>query len=164
MNILIGTVFIWGAAIWAVRHLAKTAPSAMPEMVRRARQTFLFMLPRLLVGLVGAGFLAALLPGEFVRNWLSAQSGLQGILLATVFGALTPGGPFVAFAIGASALKAGAGAGALVAYVSAWSVVSLVRTLSYEVPLMGRVFTRTRLLMSLPIPVVLGLCASLLVH
>lgn len=161
MNILIGTVLIWGAAAWAIRHLHRTAPEARPELYRRAGQTFLFMLPRLAVGLIGAGFLAALLPEAFVQRWLSAQSGLQGILLATGFGVLTPGGPFVAFAIGASALKAGAGAGALVAYVTSWSLVSMVRTLSYEVPLMGRRFTLLRVLISLPAPILLGLFASL---
>ncbi|MCR8546927.1 hypothetical protein M4578_03735 [Salipiger sp. P9] len=162
MNILIGTILIWGAALWALAHLNRTAPEARPELYRRATETFLFMLPRLVVGLVGAGFLAALLPEAFVQRWLSAQSGLQGILIASGFGLLTPGGPFVAFAIGASALKAGAGAGALVAYITAWSLVSMVRTLSYEVPLMGRQFTLARVLISLPAPILLGLCASLL--
>lgn len=161
MNILIGTILIWGAAVFAVRHLQRTAPAEMPQLWRKARRTFVFMLPRVLAGLLGAGFLAALLPAQLVDRWFGAEAGLTGILLATLFGAVTPGGPFVAFAIGASAIKAGAGAGALVAYVSAWSVVCLLRTISYEVPLMGIAFTRTRLLATLPAPVALGVAAHL---
>lgn len=162
MNILIGTVLIWIAAFFAVRHLRRTAPAAMPRLWQQSLQTFLFMLPRVLAGLLGAGFLAALLPAALVDRWFGADAGVTGILLATLFGAVTPGGPFVAFAIGASAIKAGAGAGALVAYVSSWSVVCLLRTISYEVPLMGASFTRIRLLVSLPVPVLLGLAAHVI--
>lgn len=76
-----------------------------------------------------------------------------------MFGVVSPGGPFVAFAIGAAALKAGCGSGALIAYVTAWSLFALTRTLSYELPLLGIGFLRLRTILSLPVPVLLGLIA-----
>lgn len=123
---------------------------------------FLFMVPRILAGLIGAGFLAALLPQQMVARAFGAEAGLTGILLGTLFGALSPGGPFVALAIGAAALKAGSGTGALIAYITSWSLFALTRTLSYEVPIMGARFTRLRLLLALPAPILLGLLAHLI--
>ncbi|MEM9429321.1 MAG: hypothetical protein AAGA32_07465 [Pseudomonadota bacterium] len=159
MNILIGTVLIWAAALWVIRRLAREE-GRMTVFGRRARETFLYILPRVAVGLLSAGFLAALLPEERVEALFGASAGVLGLLLASVFGAITPGGPFVVFAIGASALKAGASEGAIVAYVSAWSVVCITRTLTYEVAMMGAAFTRVRILVSLPVPIILGLIVN----
>lgn len=160
MNILIGTVLIWAGAFWALSYLRRTAPEAMDDLRPKAMNTFLYMVPRIFVGVAGAGFLAALLPAGFVRDWLGAGSGLTGIALSAVFGALTPGGPFIAFAIGASALKAGAGIGALIAYVTAWSMFALLRTLSYELSLMGAPFVGLRFAVSAPVPLLLGILAG----
>jgi len=155
VNILIGTVAIWAGVLWVIRRLSREE-GRLAELRVRARATFLYILPRVLVGLLSAGFLAALLPEALVARWFGDAAGFSAVVLASVFGALTPGGPFVAFAIGASALKAGAGSGALVAYVTAWSIAALTRTLTYEVSMMGGRFTRIRLLVSAPVPLVLG--------
>lgn len=159
MNILIGTILIWAGALWGLHRVRTTAPEQMGTVLAKSRAMFLFMVPRIFAGLVGAGFLAALLPQDMVASAFGADAGLTGVLLGTVFGALSPGGPFVALAIGAAALKAGAGSGALIAYVTSWSLFALTRTLSYELPMMGAGFTRLRFLLSLPVPIVLGLLA-----
>ncbi len=156
MNILIGTVLIWAVALWCLKRLRDDAPERMGELRERVRELFVYMLPRIFIGLAGAGFLAALLPEQAIGRIFGAEAGLMGVLIACLAGAVTPGGPFVAFAIGASALKAGAGAAALVAYVSAWSVICLNRSLTYEAPMMGGAFLRSRLLVSWPVPLVLG--------
>lgn len=64
MNILIGTLLIWGGALWSLLHLRRTMPDRLPEVARRTREMVLFMVPRILAGLIGAGFLAALLPQD----------------------------------------------------------------------------------------------------
>lgn len=157
MNVLIGTVIIWMAAIWLIAHLKQTQPDKLPEVFSRARMLFIFMLPRVLIGLVGAGFLAALLPAELVEQAFGQSAGVSGVLLGTAFGVITPGGPFTAFAVSAAALKAGAGLGALLAYITSWSVFCLLRTIVYESSFMGARFAAQRVLISLPFVVVLGL-------
>ena len=163
MNIVIGTVLIWGAAIWMLRHLRRTAPERMPVLRREARRTFLIMLPRTIIGLSGAGFVAALLPEDLMRTAFGAGSGMAGVALATLAGALVPGGPVVAFAVAAAALKAGAGVSALLSFVTAWCVFSLTRTLTHETAMMGWPFLRLRLLVSWPVPLAVGM-VSLLAH
>ncbi|MBY5971567.1 permease [Ferrimonas balearica] len=160
MNILIGSVIIWAGALWALARVQRDHASELRTVWTISLDTFVFMLPRLMLGLISAGFLALLLPEAFVQRFLGDSAGFAGLLIASVFGALTPGGPFVAFAIGASALKAGATFGALTAYVTAWCIYSILRIMSYEVPMMGGRFTKVRLLYSLPVPVVLGLVAQ----
>ena len=156
MNILIGTFLLWALALAMLSRLRRTAPDTVAELRARAFSTMAFMVPRLVVGLIGAGFMAELLPVGRIEQMFGESAGLSGIGLASVFGALTPGGPFVAFAIGAAALKAGAGWAALMAYVTAWSVMNLNRSIAYELPLMGRRFLLLRSAISLPLPLLLG--------
>lgn len=156
MNILIGTILLGlaAAAIW--RHLRRTNPDALPEIAARSRNTVIFMVPRIFAGLIGAGFMAALLPVDQIERLFGDNSGALGVALASVAGILTPGGPFVAFAIGASALKAGATLPPMMAYITAWSVLNVNRTLTYEIPFMGRRLTWIRLLASIPAPLLIG--------
>lgn len=162
MNILVGTVLIWAGALWCLHRLRKTAPEQMPEVFSQVWSLFLFMIPRIFAGLIGAGFLAALLPHDVVASAFGSEAGVLGILLGAICGALSPGGPFVALAIGAAALKAGCGAGALIAYVTGWCIFAVTRTMSYELPMLGVGFTRLRLVLSLPVPVILGVLAHLI--
>ena len=82
-----------------------------------------------------------------VRN-----SGLLGVLIATLGGALTPGGPVVGFSIGAAALKSGAGAPQVIAYSTAWALYAIHRLVIWEVPMMPARVVWLRALVSLPLP------------
>ena len=162
MNILIGSLMLWLVAIYLLVRLRARDPDRLPEAFERAGQTVLFVLPRVAVGLLGAGFLGAILPQDDVARWFGQDAGWLAVLLASGVGAVTPGGPFVVFAIGAGALKAGATEAALIAYVSAWSVIAINRSLVYELPILGGSFLARRIALSLPVPLVLGAVAQML--
>ncbi|ARE41643.1 hypothetical protein RGUI_3502 [Rhodovulum sp. P5] len=156
MNILIGTVLLWILALVLLRKLWRESPEHLAPLFARTRKTMTFMMPRVVAGLVGAGFMAELLPVDHIDQYFGDAAGFGGVVLATALGAATPGGPFVAFAIGAAALKAGAAWAPLIAYVTSWSVMNLNRTIAYELPLMGRRFVLLRSAVSLPMPLILG--------
>ena len=80
------------------------------------------------------------------------SSGLLGVLIATLGGALTPGGPVVGFSIGAAALKSGAGAPQVIAYSTAWALYAIHRLVIWEVPMMPARVVWLRALVSLPLP------------
>jgi hypothetical protein len=63
----------------------------------------------------------------------------------------------VGFSVGAAALKAGAGLPAIVAYVTAWSLISLNRILVWERVLMPEDVVWKRVALSLPLPPIAGL-------
>ena len=113
--------------------------------------------PQLALGFLMAGFIQVVIPSHVIGNWMGEGSGLRGILLGTVAGALAPGGPFVQFPLLAALHKSGATLGPIAAFVTAWSMIPLMRTMIYEIPLLGMPFTVARFALSFPLPVIIGL-------
>jgi uncharacterized membrane protein YraQ (UPF0718 family) len=112
---------------------------------------------RLLLGFLIAGMVQVLVPPEVIVGWMGAGSGFRGILVGTVAGAFTPGGPYVHFPIIAALQNSGAGMGPLAAYITAWALIPIHRTLVWELPFLGHDFVFSRLLVSLLAPIVIGL-------
>jgi uncharacterized membrane protein YraQ (UPF0718 family) len=112
--------------------------------------------PQLLLGFLMAGLATVLVPSETIARYVGEGSGLQGLAIATVAGAVTPGGPFLQFPLVAALLRAGASEGAVVAYLTAWSLLGMQRVLVWELPVMGPLFAGTRWIVSFLIPVLLG--------
>jgi hypothetical protein len=125
---------------------------------------FIFLLPRIGIGVIGSGFVAEALPNEWVAPWLGPESGFFGVVIATLGGALTPGGPVVGFSIGAAALKSGAGAPQVIAYSTAWALYAIHRLLIWEVPLMPARVVWLRAAVSVPLPFMAAALAMLLAH
>lgn len=123
---------------------------------------FLRLLPRIGVGVIGSGFIAEVLPKALVAPWLGPESGFLGVIIATLGGALTPGGPVVGFSIGAAALKSGAGAPQVIAYSTAWALYAIHRLVMWEVPLMPARVVWLRAAVSLPLPFIAAASAMLL--
>ena len=97
------------------------------DSAREGALDFIKLMPRIMLGVVGAGYIAALLPQEVVGRWLGADSGITGIAIAMIGGALTPGGPVIGFSVGAAALKGGAGTPQVIAYCTAWALFAVQR-------------------------------------
>ncbi len=81
------------------------------------------MLPKVLAGCLIGAFVTLLLPRETVSHWVGAESALRGILIATVAGAILPGGPFTIYPVAGAFLAAGADAGAACAFVISWTLL-----------------------------------------
>jgi uncharacterized membrane protein YraQ (UPF0718 family) len=110
---------------------------------------------------LAAGLAEVLVPREWVGRALGADSGLRGLLLASAAGALTPAGPFVSMPIAVALLRAGAGTAPVVAYVTAWMLISLHRLVAWEMPIMGTRFSLLRFGVCLALPMLAGLGARL---
>jgi hypothetical protein len=123
---------------------------------------FIRLLPRIGAGVVGSGFIAEVLPKALVASWIGPESGFLGVLLATVGGALTPGGPVVGFSIGAAALKGGAGAPQVIAYSTAWALYAIHRLVIWEVPMMPPRLVWLRAAVSVPLPFIAAAIAMAL--
>lgn len=128
-----------------------------------AKDQFLAILPALTVGILGAGFVAALMPPELAETYLGEGAGAAGYAIAYAIGVLTPGGVVVGFALGAAAIKAGASVPIVVVYVTAWALVSLNRLLIWELATVPKKVIVERLIVSAPVPILTGLVMELLV-
>jgi hypothetical protein len=122
---------------------------------------FIRLLPRIGIGVVGSGYIAEVLPKALIAPWLGPESGLIGVIIATIGGALTPGGPVVGFSIGAAALKSGAGAPQVIAYSTAWALYAIHRLVMWEVPMMPARIVWLRAAVSLPLPFIAAVLAML---
>jgi uncharacterized membrane protein YraQ (UPF0718 family) len=158
--------FDWSAAVIAT--LAIT--SAIVVFVRDGQARFLeiltddlglfgVMLPNVLAGCFIGAFVTLLLPREKVAHWVGAESGIGGILIATVAGAIMPGGPFTIYPVAGAFLAAGADAGAACAFVISWTLIGYTRAIVWELPFFGLEFVSWRILFSLPLPILAGLMA-----
>src|SRR5436189_5963842 len=86
------------------------------EGAREGATDFLRLLPKVLLGVVGSGYVAAVMPADITAQYLGPESGFLGVTIAIFAGAFTPGGPVVGFSIGAAAVEARAGRPPLFAY------------------------------------------------
>ena len=134
----------------------------LTDGLREGAIEFVKLLPRIAIGVVGSGFIAEVLPKSLIAPWLGPESGLTGVLIATLGGALTPGGPVVGFSIGAAALKGGAGAPQVIAYTTAWALYAIPRLVMWEVPMMPARIVWLRAMVSLPLPFIAAAAAIVL--
>ena len=114
------------------------------------------VVPRIVAAMLIAGLVQVLLPRDHVVRWIGARSGTRGLIIAAAAGAITPGGPMTSFPVVAALYGAGADRGALVAYVTSWSLLGLHRVLVWEAPFLGKDFVLTRLAASLVLPIIAG--------
>lgn len=119
------------------------------------------ILPLLIFAFIVAGMVQVLLPHETLSRWIGEESGLRGIIIGTVAGGVTPGGPYVSLPVVAGLLKAGAGLGTLIAFLTAWSLWAVAR-LPLEIGILGWRFTFIRLACTFFFPPIAGLLAQFL--
>lgn len=134
----------------------------LDDGVREGLWEFIRLLPRIGAGVIGSGFIAEVLPKALVASWIGPGSGFIGVLIATLGGALTPGGPVVGFSIGAAALKGGAGAPQVIAYSTAWALYAIHRLVIWEVPMMPPRLVWLRAAVSVPLPFIAAAIAMAL--
>jgi uncharacterized membrane protein YraQ (UPF0718 family) len=119
------------------------------------------IIPLLVFAFIMAGLVQVLLPKDLLSNWVGASSGMRGIIIGTLAGAVTPGGPYVSLPIVAGLLSAGAGIGTMVAFLTSWSLWAVAR-LPMEIGIIGWKFTLIRILSVLIFPPLAGLLANII--
>jgi uncharacterized membrane protein YraQ (UPF0718 family) len=111
----------------------------------------------LLLGFLLAGLVDVLVPQRVLLGWLGGESLGRGILIGWGAGLAMPGGPYVFFPVAANLFKKGAAAGPLITLLTAKTLVSPVRTLTYEAPLLGWPLTLARFVPGVLLPPLMGL-------
>jgi uncharacterized membrane protein YraQ (UPF0718 family) len=127
--------------------------------LRAALDMTVQILPLLILAFIVAGLVQALLPKEELARWVGAESGLRGLIIGTVAGAVAPGGPYVSLPIAAGLLSAGASVGTMVAFLTGWSLWAFSR-LPMEVGILGWRLALIRLACTFFFPPIAGLLAQ----
>lgn len=158
--------FDWSTAVIATLVVGCAVHVYLRDGQQRALQILIddldlfgAMLPKVLAGCLIGAFVALLLPRELVARWLGGESGLVGLLIATVAGTIFPGGPITIYPVAAALLAVGADAGVAVAFVTSWTLMGYSRALVWELPFFGPDFVMWRIIAAVPLPIIGGLLA-----
>jgi hypothetical protein len=149
---LIIDLMLWGSVAALAFLVWRRGRAVLVSAAREGTMDFINIVPRIGLGVIGSGYIAAVIPQEVITGWLGPDSGWLGVLAAVVAGAATPGGPVVGFSIGAVALKVGGGPPQVIAYVVAWALFAFQRLILWEIPFMPAKFVWFRAAVSLPFP------------
>lgn len=131
------------------------------EGLKAGWKQFAGILPILLAAFILAGMLEALIPEEFVKEWLAKEAGMRGVFLGTLGGMLLAMGPYASFPIIASVYGSGAGLGTTISLVTGWTILNLTR-LPFEGGILGMRFFLQRTLLGLPFCLIVGTAAHLI--
>lgn len=110
----------------------------------------------LALGFLLAGLIEVLIPAATISRWLGSDRPGQGILVGWIAGLAMPGGPYLFFPVAAKLFDSGASPGALITFLTAKTLVSPVRTLTYEAPLLGWPLTLARFIPGVLLPPLMG--------
>ena len=127
--------------------------------IKTAFQIIMETLPLLIFAFIVAGLVQTLLPKDLISKWVGVESGIRGIIIGTLAGGLTPGGPYVSLPVVAGLIKTGAGTGTMVAFLTSWSLWAVSR-LPMEFGILGWEFTVIRLISTFFFPPCAGFIAN----
>jgi len=119
------------------------------------------LIPLIITATLIAGLVQAGISKEVIADFLGKEAGLKGIALGSLLGSLVPGGPYVIFPLLGGLYRAGAGIGTLIAFVTAWSLISLAR-IPMEVAFLGTKIVALRLALCVILPIVVGLLGEMI--
>ncbi|MEO3474487.1 permease [Roseomonas sp. CAU 1739] len=159
-----GQAFLWVVALVALGFCLRRGPGTLRRVGVETGQSLVKILPLFAVALPMAAFLAELMPADAAVAWIGPDSGPMGVVIASLAGGFMPGGPFVTFPLVLAFAKAGAGVPQMAALITGWSIFAVHRIISWEYPLLGWRFVAMRMVSALPLPIIAGLLAELVVE
>ena len=131
------TYFLYGVSVVLlgisfVKDKEKTALS-----LKRAWKMFVNVLPQFVAILLLVGLLLAVVTPETIQRIIGADSGLLGMFITSLFGAITLVPVLIAFPVAAELLNNGAGITQIVVFISTLTMVGFV-TLPMEIKYLGK--------------------------
>ena len=75
---------LWVIALVLGLIAASRSRTLLRDSAREGVVDCVRLLPRIMLGVVGAGYIAALLPQEVVGRWLGEDSGVMGLCIAVI--------------------------------------------------------------------------------
>jgi len=109
------------------------------------------------------GFLVAFLPSAFISKTIGRNAGIEGVILAAIFGSVVLIQAFIAFPLAGSFLRQGASITAIAAFVTTLVMVGVL-TAPLEVKFFGKKFTLWRNSLSFIFAIVIALLMGVILR
>lgn len=113
----------------------------------------MLILPAIMVIL---GLFAVWVPKELIGKYLGHASGIKGIILALILGALPTGPLYIAFPMAAALLAKGAKRSNIIIFLSAWACIKIPQEM-VELRFLGLEFMLLRLALTITFVVIMGI-------
>jgi uncharacterized membrane protein YraQ (UPF0718 family) len=124
------------AAILLGVSFAKDRKKTILSLIR-AWKMFIGVLPQFIAILLLIGLLLAIVTPEMIQRVIGAESGLLGMLITSLLGAVTLVPALIAFPVAAELLNNGAGITQIAVFISTLTMVGFV-TLPMEIKYLGK--------------------------
>ena len=86
-------ILLWGSLAGVSIIAWRQDKTVLTSALRNGGMDFINIVPRIALGVIGSGFIAAIIPSEVIVGGLGPDTGWLGVATAVVAGAATPGGP-----------------------------------------------------------------------
>ncbi len=149
---------IWillGATLAIAALLLLSFPEERRAVINTIWNYFTEMMLILPAVMILLGLLEVWVPRDIVVRYLGESSGVKGVFLAIVLGALPSGPLYVAFPIAASLLNKGARVSNIIVFLSAWACIKMPQEM-VELQFLGLRFMVTRLLLTIVFVIIMG--------
>ena len=131
-------------------------PEKRGDVIEISLEFFVEMILILPAVMVLMGLFTVFVPKDLVVRYLGRESGLRGIFIAILMGALPTGPLYIAFPIASALLKKGARISNIVVFLTAWSCIKLPQEL-VELEFLGFRFMLARLVLTGIFAIFMGL-------
>ena len=82
MMFLIVNLLLWVLVAALALTAAVRSKALFREGATEGARDFVMLLPRIMIGVVGSGYVAAIMPEDLITTWIGPKSGLLGITTA----------------------------------------------------------------------------------
>lgn len=113
----------------------------------------MLILPAIMVIL---GLFAVWVPKELIGKYLGSTSGVKGIIISIILGALPTGPLYIAFPMAAALLAKGAKRSNIIIFLSAWACIKIPQEM-VELRFLGLEFMLLRLTLTIIFVVIMGI-------
>ena len=126
------------------------------KSLKMAGKSFIRMLPMVFVIIIIIGLLLGFVPSEQISKFVGEQSGMKGILLVGVAGAVLHIPALLSFPLAASLLEEGASVSAVAAFITTLTMIGTI-TLPLEIKELGKKMAILRNGISFVIAIIIAL-------
>ncbi|MDK2824307.1 MAG: hypothetical protein PWP71_2225 [Clostridia bacterium] len=137
------TFFLYSTAISFLVYSFYKDKKKTKQALKKGYKSFTNILPEFLTVLLLIGLVLSLLNPQNISKLIGSSSGILGILIASIVGAITLIPGFIAFPLAKALLDYGAALVPIAAFVSSLMMVGVV-TIPLEIKYFGKKLTYTR--------------------
>jgi len=131
-------------------------PDRLDTVTTTSWEYFIEMIMILPAVMIIMGLFAVWVSKEMVVKYLGKTSGVKGISLAILFGALPTGPLYVAFPMAAALIKKGASISNIIIFLSAWACIKIPQEMM-ELQFLGLQFMALRLILTVVLVSIMGI-------